>query len=303
MAFLPPKLFKVFLLDSFHSNNPFGSMRHGDPTTTAIYASPAAKRKGSDQYLFTPGLDASRGLSSSSRSSSYDSHKTSANQRIGSSSSTRPKDRENYREQYDAPPSLIQRSFSSSTMSKEREYYIEHCDAPSLIRRRSSSSSGSSRAQPCATSHSYHSAPPAGMSRTYSSLTTSSSAFSRDTAKRTETNSASHRRTSSHLYDAPRISRQSSHLALKKTTSTRISSGNRFYADVIARQVKDLKKRKTRDSLPENRRVSVTRAPATSGFMRVPSTSMITRTASSEFASSFFHLNLSRTPSSAELVT
>jgi len=266
-------------------------MRHGDPTTAA---SPAAKRRGSDHYHLTPGLDAGRGLSSGSRSSSYDSQKYTASQGNGSSSWTRPKDRENHREQYDAPPSLIRRSFSSSTTSKEKEYYIQHCDAPSLIRRRSSSSSGSSGAQPCKTSRSYLAAPPAGMSRTYSSLTKSSSASSRDTAKRTETNSSSHRRTSSHLHDAPRTPRQSKHSAPRRTTCTRISSGNRFYADVIARQVKDVKK---------NRPVSVTRASATSGFMRVPSTSMITRTASSEFASSFFQLNLSRTPSSAELVT
>ena len=91
--------------------------------------------------------------------------------------------------------------------------------------------------------------------------------------------------------------------AKKHETSTRISSGNRFYADIIAKQQKEhmiVRRQKALESVPHAipRRVpGSTRAPFASGFTPSTSSNTITRAASSEFASSFCQLALSRTPS------
>jgi hypothetical protein len=94
-----------------------------------------------------------------------------------------------------------------------------------------------------------------------------------------------------------------SHSAPQKARSTRISSGNRFYADIIAKQQKEhmiVRRQKALESVPHAipRRVpGSTRAPFASGFTPSTSSNTITRAASSEFASSFCQLALSRTPS------
>ena len=105
--------------------------------------------------------------------------------------------------------------------------------------------------------------------------------------------------------------------AKKHETSTRISSGNRFYADIIAKQQKEhaMRRQKAMESPPVVTRITrsaslpakqsspITRTPSAATSERVPSTTnIITRTSSLEFAASFFQLALYRTPSSTESV-
>ena len=88
-----------------------------------------------------------------------------------------------------------------------------------------------------------------------------------------------------------------------------ISSGNRFYADIIARQQKEhmmVRRHKALKNAPHatTRGNSSTRAPeyCASRCMHIPSTPShtITHTASSEFAASFSQLDLLRIPSVCE---
>jgi hypothetical protein len=89
-----------------------------------------------------------------------------------------------------------------------------------------------------------------------------------------------------------------------------VSSGNRFYAEVIRQRLKEGKKEEkekkeswtlTPPSLTKRHR-SLLEEGAAFGFARVPSSSMFTRTQSAEMNAEFYQLSLTR-PCEAQLIS
>jgi len=171
-----------------------------------------------------------------------------------------------------------------------RDTTKEHHDVNPLVRTPSSGSRTSNSSSHTSTA-----------SRTSSSSSTSTRSNHSTSQRRSESESF-YDESSSLMTASQSMSNRS-----RPEAPSRISSGNRFYADVIAKQQKEhaIKRQAAQDTRSASKQSTpITRTPSAAVSKRVVTntTNSITHTSSLAFAASFFQPALYQTPSSTESV-